>query len=206
MNQETLGRVARGYQTQPSEAAPKPGVTHESMMLREAIEKMHAPDCHYGQRDPRPQAGEQGVVGRESSEDHHTHREQLRHGDRDGVSEDGSSRRGGSTGSLSQVELDPTYQEPACELGHLSEGQRSLLWNANQQVLPDAWNAVVNHGRLFLLEVACSPESTLTAEALTQGLAAKRASLHNGCDLTTPEGLRNTLEIVQKSRPQHVLD
>lgn len=42
MNQETLGRVARGYQTQPSEAAPKPGVTHESMMLREAIEKMHA--------------------------------------------------------------------------------------------------------------------------------------------------------------------
>ena len=161
-------------------------------------------DGEHVQGDPRPQAGEQGADGREGSEDHNTHREQLRSGGRDGIPEDGGTGGHGPIESLSQSDSNLIYQEPACEQGHLSERQCSLLRNASQDCLPNAWNAVVNQGRLFLLEVACSPESTLTAEALSQGLPAKRASIHNGCDLTTPEGLRNTLELVREGRPQHV--
>ena len=58
--------------------------------------------------------------------------------------------------------------------------------------------------RLFLLEVGCSPESVLAEAAEKTGRSAKRASLFNQHDLTTPEGLRKILHIVQSERPLNV--
>ena len=51
------------------------------------------------------------------------------------------------------------------------------------------------------MEVACAPDSLLTSEAHAKGLSAVRAGLFNGCDLTSPEGLRKTLNMVKRHRP-----
>ena len=58
--------------------------------------------------------------------------------------------------------------------------------------------------RVFLLEVACSEDSVLTAEAERQGLTAIRAGLHNGFDLCDAAGLRRLVELIRRVRPRHV--
>ena len=55
-----------------------------------------------------------------------------------------------------------------------------------------------------MLEVACSEDSVLTAEAERQGLTAIQAGLHNGFDLCDAAGLRRLVELINKVRPRHV--
>ena len=100
---------------------------------------------------------------------------------------------------------DPdTYEEPTCLHQTLTEAEGSQLREAANRMLPEQWASVASINRLFLLEVACSESSTLTNEARKQGLRAERAGLFNGCDLTTPEGLRKVLKLVEEGRPEHV--
>lgn len=74
--------------------------------------------------------------------------------------------------------------------------EQDHLGRAARNFLDAQWAGVTN--RLFLLEVACAPDSTLIATPQKQGLTAERASIFNGCDLTTPEGLRKTLWIIKE--------
>ena len=99
------------------------------------------------------------------------------------------------------VEVEPTliYQEPKCLVRDLPSSDVEKLDQISWEV-----TKALDYGRVFLMEVACAPESLLTNEAHAKGLTAMRASLFNGCDLTTPEGLRKTLALVKKHRPVHI--
>ena len=79
-----------------------------------------------------------------------------------------------------------------------------MLANARVQIIPELWATFQEAHRLFLLEVACSPDSVLAEAALKTGRTAERASIYNGFDLTSPEGLRKTLKLIKEQRPQHV--
>ena len=57
---------------------------------------------------------------------------------------------------------------------------------------------------MFLMELACSPTSVLTAEATKRGLRADRMSIWNGHDLTCNEGIKKTLEVLKRERPDHL--
>ena len=87
------------------------------------------------------------------------------------------------------------YQEPSCLIQKLAFEEALKLSATLEEgyTLPIA--RLMNEDRLFLLEVACSPNSLLTQEALEKGLTAERASLFNGYDLTSPEGLQKLLNL-----------
>lgn len=103
------------------------------------------------------------------------------------------------SGSASQI-----YEEPACLIQTLQPEAALRLGRTLEEGFFHGLDQLLDQGRLFLLEVACAPDSVLTNEALAKGLTAERASLFNGCDLTSPEGLRKTLELVKKKRPKNI--
>ena len=112
-------------------------------------------------------------------------------------------RRDRSGGVLDEG-FENSYQEPACQTAWLTDAESARVRESIDQLVPNCWASVTDTGRLFLLEVACSPNSTLTTEAQKQGLSADRAALFNGHDLTTPEGLRKTLTLISQKRPKNV--
>lgn len=96
------------------------------------------------------------------------------------------------------------YQEPSCLIQKLAFEEALKLSATLEEgyTLPIA--RLMNEDRLFLLEVACSPNSLLTQEALEKGLTAERASLFNGYDLTSPEGLQKLLNLIREKKPRNI--
>ena len=58
--------------------------------------------------------------------------------------------------------------------------------------------------RVFLMELACSQDSLLSAEAERKGLKAIRCSHWNGHDLSSQEGVRRVLEKIRIEKPEHL--
>ena len=89
----------------------------------------------------------------------------------------------------------------------LSKPQARTLEEQGRSVVPNLFQALVGHDRPVLMEIACSPESVLTASVQKQAgreTAAVRCSWWNGCDLNTAQGLKNVLNRIREERPQHV--
>ena len=86
----------------------------------------------------------------------------------------------------------------------LSEQKACSLSLLGDSIIPEAWASVRDANRLFLLEVACSPDSLLTDEATSCGQEAARCSIWNDCDLRTGEGLRKVFEVLHTRRPRFV--
>ena len=72
--------------------------------------------------------------------------------------------------------------------------------------VPTAWQALLasDPDRLFLVEIACSPQSVLAEEAQKKGFKAERLSIWNDHDLTTGEGVRRCVKFLEKHRPRFV--
>ena len=52
------------------------------------------------------------------------------------------------------------------------------------------------------MELACSPDSLLTSEALKKGFTAERCSVWNGYDLRTGEGVKQAIKIIREKKPR----
>ena len=89
----------------------------------------------------------------------------------------------------------------------LPESTSRYLHSCVDGMLPSALSSLASSGRLELLEIACSETSILTAEMrrLTgREDAAERLSLWNGCDLSTNEGIRKAVQVIDLKRPRNV--
>ena len=89
----------------------------------------------------------------------------------------------------------------------LPESTSRFLTSCVDGMLPSALSSLASSGRLELLEIACSETSILTAEMrrLTgREDAAERLSLWNGCDLSTNEGIRKAVQVIDLKRPRNV--
>lgn len=78
---------------------------------------------------------------------------------------------------------------------------------ASARHVPDCFQALVMQGRPLLFEVACSPDSVLTAQMqkrVGREDAAQRLSYWNGFDLTKGEGVKLVIHKIQQDRPGHV--
>ena len=76
-----------------------------------------------------------------------------------------------------------------------------------ERLVPDAFQSLVTHGRAALFEVACGPDSLLTAKMrqLTgRESSAERLSFWNGYDMTTSLGVRAVISRIEKEKPCHV--
>ena len=160
-------------------------------------------DEDYDGADSHPQRGIEGGEGQPEHQSIQQESEDNNHldGVRGSGSAEGRSAAGGP-GSLPMNEI--FYQEPRCATALLSETEVARIQDSLETIVSTQWAEVANCERLFLMEVACAPDSALTSEAHAQGLSAERVSLFNGHDLTTPEGLRKTLQRVSECRPQNV--
>lgn len=86
----------------------------------------------------------------------------------------------------------------------LSPQKCRSLEECGNHIIPLAWASVRDANRLFLVELACSPDSVLTNEALGKGLTAERCSIWNGYDLTTGEGVRKAVKFVEDRKPRYL--
>ena len=90
----------------------------------------------------------------------------------------------------------------------LNDGDQRFLCQSVDRMLPEAFQSLVsNSERCKLLEVACSPDSVLTAmmhEITKTESSAVRCSLWNGCDLSTGKGVRMVLDQIDLHDPEHV--
>ena len=70
---------------------------------------------------------------------------------------------------------------------------------------PCTSKAMCDPEKLFVLEVACGPDSLLTREVRGRhGLRAERCSHFNGFDLITREGIRAVLRVIDEELPENV--
>ena len=86
----------------------------------------------------------------------------------------------------------------------MSAGRASQLEEESWNVIPGLFQALVSYGRPVLLEVGCDSDSLLTKTVQEQvgwmG-AAQRASIWNGADLGTSQGVRLILDKIQMDKP-----
>ena len=76
-----------------------------------------------------------------------------------------------------------------------------------ERLVPNAFQSLVTHGRAVLFEVACGPDSLLTAKMrqLTGSeSSAERLSFWNGYDMTTSLGVRAVINKIEREKPCHV--
>ena len=77
----------------------------------------------------------------------------------------------------------------------------------SERLLPEAFEALLGHERIELLEVACSPDSILTStmqKVTKQESAARRCSLSNTFDLSTNRGIHGDINEINTLHPKHV--
>ena len=82
----------------------------------------------------------------------------------------------------------------------------SLEWKSHR-IVPDAFVQLYQANRPMLFEIACSPNSILTAtvQRLTgKEESARRLSFFNGFDLSSGKGVRQIIQEVIRCRPGHV--
>ena len=101
-----------------------------------------------------------------------------------------------------------SHQDPARNFeaspATLTAGQCSFLDACLIDFEHSIYQACRDPNKMFLMELACSPTSVLTAEATKRGLRADRMSIWNGHDLTCNEGIKKTLEVLKRERPDHL--
>lgn len=77
----------------------------------------------------------------------------------------------------------------------------------SQDIAANAFEDLKGDSGVHLVEIACSPESRLSAQIQREAGredAAVRCSFWNGCDLGTGEGVKLIMSIIQEKRPKHV--
>jgi len=86
---------------------------------------------------------------------------------------------------------------------HLSPKLLKHVLDNHERALGKEWCSLVQHDRLLLLEVCCSPESVLTSTCQQKfGVnSAERVSHWNGGDIETKEGVNLIKAIVSEKRP-----
>lgn len=92
-------------------------------------------------------------------------------------------------------------------LKKLPESKSRQLEQAADNLIPEAFEALVSYGRLRLLEVACSPNSLLSGtmmELTKDSSAAERCSLFNDCDLRTNQGIHKIIQTIDCQNPEMV--
>ena len=106
----------------------------------------------------------------------------------------------------SVLEDSPAESKSDHKTTHVLPAQKSrALEQASQQILSNSLASVSDANRLFLLEVACGPDSVLSQEAIDKhGKSAMRCSIWNGFDLTTGEGVKGVLKVLKQRRPRYV--
>ncbi len=90
---------------------------------------------------------------------------------------------------------------------NLSSKQHSWLSAiANKLKTATPWDQLINTGRIRLVELCCSPKSSVaeTMENLGGKGSAIRCSSWNGYDLSTDSGTKEALKLVETSRPKDV--
>ena len=102
------------------------------------------------------------------------------------------------------AETDESTECLTVQRGRLSAQQCNMLRQSSQDYVYKQFEALRDPRRLFLMELACSPDSVLSKEVEKQGYRATRCSHLNGYDLATCEGVRNCLKLLQKERPEHL--
>ena len=109
------------------------------------------------------------------------------------------------------VSLEPTahdvLEEPEARLGMLSHSEaRSFDWQASR-VIPESFEALVQLRRPILYEIACGPDSVMSAKMIQltkRDDAARRFSFWNGYDVSSSQGVRSVLASIDKEKPSHV--
>ena len=118
---------------------------------------------------------------------------------------EGSPSQEGSLEGSDRGQLRTGVSEEDNSRRNLSGPQQRALTQSAENLIPQAWAAVTERERLFLLEVACSEDSILSHEAqAVHGKRAQRCSIWNGHDLSTAEGVRKTVEVVRRENPKFV--
>ena len=97
-----------------------------------------------------------------------------------------------------QVRRDQLPEEPPGVIRCLKGSELGFLTVSPEDIPKGLLADMAQSDRAFLLEVACSEDSVLTAEAERQGLTAIRAGLHNGFDLCDAAGLRRLVELIRR--------
>ena len=105
--------------------------------------------------------------------------------------------------------VEPSVDQSSCRshFQQLSESKCKQLVLAADNLLPEAFEALVSHKRLRLLEVACSPDSLLSGtmiELTKDSSAAERCSLFNDCDLRTNQGIHKIIQTIDCRNPELV--
>lgn len=109
------------------------------------------------------------------------------------------------------VPLEPTVSEmmvePESKLGMLSHAEaRSFDWQASR-VIPESFEALVQFRKPILYEIACSPDSVLSAKMIQltkREDVARRFSFWNGYDVSSSQGVRSIIASIDKDHPEHV--
>ena len=89
----------------------------------------------------------------------------------------------------------------------LSRAQAQVIEKSAGEIGSHAFEALTSKGSTWLIEVACSPESLLSAEVQRLAgheSAAIRCAHWNGCDLETRSGVRQVIGLINQHQPRHV--
>lgn len=85
-------------------------------------------------------------------------------------------------------------EEPEARPGVLSHSEaRSFDWQASR-VIPESFEALVQLRRPILYEIACGPDSVMSAKMIQltkRDDAARRFSFWNGYDVSSSQGVRS---------------
>ena len=79
-------------------------------------------------------------------------------------------------------------------------------WHVHRNPYSKQWHELIGHGRQILVELACYPDSTLSAEVerrFGKG-SALRLSEWNGANLETAESVEFALHALKRLRPMHL--
>ena len=95
-------------------------------------------------------------------------------------------------------------QSSSSVCGVLTPGECCMLSEAVGDFVYNQYKALRDTSQLFLMELACSKESVLSAEVERQGLRAARCSVWNGFDLATVAGVKKSLRFLLDERPEHL--
>ena len=100
--------------------------------------------------------------------------------------------------------LPVTYES---EGTRLSDNMARFFEHAAGDIGPEAFHSLTSERKTLLIEVACSPESRLSAEMQRQAgypEAAIRCSHWNSCDLETGAGVKHVISQIDLHGPRHV--
>ena len=94
-----------------------------------------------------------------------------------------------------------------CAREKLDEATCERLKQAAYRCEPDVFQSLVSHGRPVLFEIACSPESRLSAcmqQMCQEPEKVRRFAFWNGYDISKSSGVRSIMSSIEKEKPLHV--